>query len=403
MDILRFITAGNVDDGKSTLIGRLLYDTHNIKTDVLQSVSGTEINLAFITDGLRSEREQGITIDVAYKYFTTKRRKYIITDAPGHFQYTKNLVTGASGVDVMIILIDAQNGITDQARRHLLVASFLKLKQIVVAINKMDLEAYDEDVFNKIKNEFAAIAGKLGLQQLSFIPVSALCGDNISLRSGNMEWYKGGTLLQYLEDSHPATNQAAIARYSVQYVVNAPYAGYGKGYAGKMLSGTLAAGDGIGIYPAGTRSVVSKILQGYDEVQAALAGRDVVVYLENDAAAGRGDVFAHPQHAPECGNSINATLCWLDSVQSLDLDKTYFLRINGQEAECKIIAVINKIDVHTYDTYSDSIPLGVNQFAHVTIETKKKIVFDRSGAIPATGRGALIDMDTNYTCAAFVV
>lgn len=402
MDILRFITTGNVDDGKSTLIGRLLHDTQNIKADVLQSVTATNgMNLAHITDGLRSERELGITIDVAYKYFTTKNRKYIITDAPGHFQYTRNLVTGASGVDVMIILIDAQNGITEQTRRHALVASFLQIKQVVIAINKMDALNYSEQVYTSIKDEFAIIAGQLQLDNLTFIPVSALCGDNVSFASVNMGWYGGPTLMQYLESCPAAGQPAGAARMAVQCVITAD--DNGSGYAGKMLAGTLKVGDRITVLPSGNKAAISEILHCYASVPLANAMQNVTVYLDVDTEVKRGDILALSTDGPMCGNQFEATLCWLDASEALRTGKEYLLRINGTEVFCTITSVISKTDIHTFQQYSDGMPVEVNEFAHVVITTRDTIAYDPFLSLPANGRGIIIDTATNYTSGAFTI
>jgi sulfate adenylyltransferase subunit 1 len=410
MDILRFITAGNVDDGKSTLIGRLLYDTNNIKSDVLDSVSsgddaGGNPNLAHITDGLRTERAQGITIDVAYKYFTTPRRKYIITDAPGHFQYTKNLVTGASGVDVVIILIDACNGITEQTRRHSLVVSFLKIQHVVVAINKMDMLGYDEQVFNNIKNEFLAIAGQLQIHNATFIPISALLGDNVSAPSGNMDWYKGDTLMQYLETCETVIEHGNAARYAIQCEIDAVKPGFEKGYAGKILSGTLRVGERIGVYPAGTASVIAKIANGYNEVTEANAGENIILYLDPATFAKRGDVIAHTTTPPFCTHHFEVVLCWLNNPTPLQMQTDYFLRINGAETICKITEVIYKTDIRSFEKYNDTQTLEVNQFARVKVQTKEAIAYDHSTAtsLSQTARGIIIDVNSNYTSAAFVI
>jgi sulfate adenylyltransferase subunit 1 len=401
MDILRFITAGNVDDGKSTLIGRLLYDTENIKTDVLESVSAENVNLAHITDGLRAERQQGITIDVAYKYFTTKNRKYIVTDAPGHFQYTKNLVTGASGVDVMIILIDAQNGITEQTKRHSLVASFLKIKQIVVAINKIDAMEYGEEVFSAIKNEYSGIVQKLQLGDVTFIPISALLGDNVSFASKNMDWYGGVTLMQYLESTVPRVEQHEITRVSVQCAVHSE--SFGKGHAGKVLSGKLRTGDVIAVYPAGLKSVIRMILHGYVEMQEATAGQNIMVYLENNIEVNRGDIIAYADDAPLCAYQFEASICWLDSSEALQIDTDYFLRINGMETICKIINVISMIDINSFDKTNYESPIEANQFAEVVIETQEAMAFDKFSLMPENGRGIIINAQTNYTSGAFTI
>ena len=402
MDILRFITAGNVDDGKSTLIGRLLYDTKNIKDDVLESVN---MNLAHITDGLRAERQQGITIDVAYKYFTSPKRKYIITDAPGHFQYTRNLVTGASSVDAMIILIDAQNGITEQTKRHSLVASFLKIKQVVVAINKMDVIGYDEQVFTSIKNEYLKIGDKLQLHNLTFIPISALLGDNVSFPSEKMNWHKGETLMQYLESCEPVMPSNDIARLSLQCVIDSDKEIFEKGFAGKLLSGKLRIGDPVTIYPELKLAIIKKIIVGHDAIQEANAGDNICVYLEKSIILKRGDMVckAHDSVLPKNENLFETAICWLDTEQPLQIGKEYILRIGTRETICTITEVIYKIDINNFEKYNDEHTLEVNQFATVKIETRTKISYDPYTVLPENGRGIIIDTKTNYTSGAFVI
>jgi len=404
MDILRFITAGNVDDGKSTLIGRLLYDTNNIKKDVLESVADTAqetspINLAYITDGLREERQHGITIDVAYKYFTTSRRKYIIIDAPGHFGYTRNLVTGASGADLMIILIDAKNGIADQTKRHSLAASFLKTNQIVVAINKMDLVNYNEQVFNSLRKEYLLIAEKLHIPEITFIPMSALCGDNVSFPSLKMDWYKGKTLMQYLDSYTPLNTYSGVARFSIQYIIDAVE----KGYTGKMLSGKLKAGEGIVIYPKAEKTEIRKIMHGYEEVTEAGAGQNVCIFLENDIDAKRGNIIAAADNGPTCSSEFEATVCWLNADAALQPGAKYYLRINGLETSCTITEVLYKIDVTTFEERKTDAPVEVNEFAKVKISTSDTIAYDLYAIVPENGRGIIIDAGTNYTSAAFII
>jgi sulfate adenylyltransferase subunit 1 len=406
MDVLRFITAGSVDDGKSTLIGRLLYDTGNIKDDILASVSGkgtdSELNLAYITDGLRAERQQGITIDVAYKYFSTKNRKYIISDAPGHFQYIKNLVTGASGVDAMIILIDARNGITEQTRRHSLVASFLGIRHIAIAINKMDALDYDERVFNAIKNEYRQIAEKLSLHSLTFIPISALCGDNISTHSKNMPWYNGTTLLRFLEHCPAHTvNTAGALRFSVQYVKKNGYDDVM--YMGKVLSGTIKTGDMVTIQPQQYHATVKEIVHGYDVVTDAHAGQNVCIYLDKDTSVERGSIICDTKEQPIIDNTFEATICWLDAYADMTAGKEYLLKINSLEAPCRIAEVLYNINNTTFDKSASEGTIAVNQFAKVRIECAQLIAFDHFAHIMQTGRGILIDPETNNTSGAFVI
>lgn len=398
MDILRFITAGSIDDGKSTLIGRLLLDTKNIKTDILDSIkAGNEINLAFITDGLRAERQAGITIDVAYKYFTTPHRKYIITDAPGHFQYTKNLVTGASGVDVMIILIDATIGISMQTRRHAMVASFLGIRNIVVAINKMDLVGYNQSVYTTIKNEFLGIAAQLKLHNVHFIPMSALHGDNVTFRSEKMGWYKDGTMLQFLEECMPEhTGSTGLMRLAVQYVRN------GQIY-GRVVSGSIKMGENVGIYPAGSKAVVKQIIHGYAEVGEAIAGEDVCVLLDGNIAVKRGDMIAHSADKPECNKELEADLCWLDTSAALELNKDYILRTATAETTCRVKEIISKTDIDTWLNYTDEKPVSVNEFARISVVTGSDVVYDNFSILPGTGRAILIDKDTNNTSGALII
>jgi sulfate adenylyltransferase subunit 1 len=407
MDILRFITAGSVDDGKSTLIGRILYDTNNIKTDVLRSVSvdnSSAMNLAHITDGLRSEREQGITIDVAYKYFTTANRKYIITDAPGHFQYTKNLVTGASGVDAMIILIDARNGITEQTRRHSLVASFLRIDKVVIAINKMDAVGYEERQFAKIKDAYLQIAEKLQLKNVTFIPISALLGDNVSFPSEKMPWYAGQTMIQYLEHCEPVRPRTDMGRFSVQCVINNGGKIIPKGYAGKMLSGRFQVGDTVSLYSSAVNhAVISKIMHGYSEIQEATAGENISIYFEELNDLERGCIVSDLSFPPIYADEFDATICWLNTEHPMPTGHQYILRISSSETICTIEEVLSKTEVTSFEKYTDELPLAVNQFANVRIRTKDKIAYDTYASLRENGRGVIIDPDTNYTSGAFII
>ncbi len=399
MDLLRFTTAGSVDDGKSTLIGRLLYDTGNIKTDILETLSAEGgINLAHVTDGLRAERQQKITIDVAYKYFSTPHRKFIITDAPGHFEYTRNLVTGASNVDVMIILIDAQNGITAQTRRHSMVASFLQVNKVVVAINKMDLHNYSQEVFERIKEEYLQMADKLSIRHITFIPVSALNGDNVTALSEKTPWYIGPALLELLETYTPPTHQYAHLRMTVQCRVD----GTQPAYAARILSGTIHTGDKVIIHPSGKEIAITNITHGYDTVGEAHAPANVCVYTEGTELL-RGNILSHPHDSPSGGQDIEADLCWMDAGQKLDNNKSYLLRINTATAACIVTSVLHKINIDTLENYNDEAPLEANQFARVTIRTEQPIAWDIFSSLPENARGILIDPDTNNTVAAFII
>lgn len=408
MDILRFITAGNIDDGKSTLIGRLLYDIGQIKSDIIQSVSksnitDTTINLANITDGLRSEREQGITIDIAYKYFTTPNRKYIITDAPGHFQYTKNLVTGASEVDAMIILIDANNGITEQTRRHSLVASFLNIPNVLVAINKMDDVDYNQEIFTLIKDQFLVIAEKLKLQNISFFPISALLGDNVNFASSQMWWYKGNTLIQCLESIKPKLPKNQITRFSVQCVIETK--DFEKGFAGKLISGNLKIGDSIEINPERKNAIIKRILIGTTYKNEAIAGDDICLYFENGVEAKRGDLISKSKDKLPLlfSNKLEVTLCWLNEEKQLQPGEEYLIRINAFETKCYITSILHKIDIQSFEKNTEKNLLVMNDFLGVIIETKEKIAFDLFSTLSETGCGILIDINSNYTSAAFII
>lgn len=402
MDILRFITAGNVDDGKSTLIGRLLYDTGNIKTDVLQSVSGDDaVNLAHITDGLRSERAQGITIDVAYKYFTTTARKYIITDAPGHFQYTKNLVTGASAADVIIILIDARNGITEQTKRHSLAASFLQIKQVIIAVNKMDAIGYSEAVFMQIKAAYeAGIAAKLNLGQTTFIPISALHGDNVITPSGNMPWYTGPSLMQWLDAYTPAQPQTNAFRLAVQYASTKEDF---QMCFGKIISGNVRTGDSVSIFPADKYGTIHKIGIGTNlECNTASEGQNVCLFIESAHLIKRGDMLCNTVAPPQTAQELTGSLCWLDT-HPMTVGKEYLLQINNTSCACTITNIVSKTDVNTFEKNRGGNELLINEFAVVAIHTAATVVFDSFAEIPPTGRGIIIDKESNYTCGAFTI
>ncbi|HXS35390.1 MAG TPA: GTP-binding protein [Flavipsychrobacter sp.] len=402
MDILRFITAGSIDDGKSTLIGRLLYDTENIKTDILDSISLNDketkrLNLAFLTDGLRSERLHGITIDIAYKYFTTPQRKYIIIDAPGHFQFTRNLVTGASVAEAIIILIDAVNGVMAQTRRHLLVASFLRMEHVVVAINKMDLVNYDENVFNTLKDELLQITKDLGIPDIVFIPISALNGDNVTSLSSKMNWYKGATLLEYLENcNNSIDNISSHLRLPVQHKGT-------NGYYGNLVSGTLKKGDTVVINPRGREATVEKIIHGYEETNEAISGQNIYLLLGSDANVERGDVLSHKDNLPADNTEFEAEICWLDSNHPLQINKEYIIRINTATSLCSITEVIYKIDIDTFEKHLDQRSIAANEFARVKIKTENNLAYDAYSALHNTGRGIIIDIDTNNTLAAFVI
>src|SRR6185369_6135243 len=339
MDILRFITAGSVDDGKSTLIGRLLYDSKSILIDQLEAIEKQsknkedgEIDLALLTDGLRAEREQGITIDVAYKYFSTPKRKFIIADAPGHIQYTRNMVTGASNSDLAIILVDARNGVVEQTRRHSIIASLLNIPHVVVAINKMDLVNNSQDVYNNIVIDYAAVATSLGLKDITYIPISAINGDNIVEKSPAFPWYEGESLLHILENVEVANDiNYTDARFPVQYVIRPQTEALHdyRGYAGKVISGIYKKGDKITVQPSGLESTISAIEIGGKQVEEAFAPQSVVLHLEDDIDISRGDVIVHTNNQPNVSNELEVLLCWMGNKPLIPGNK-YLLQINSR-------------------------------------------------------------------------
>ncbi|MEY4604071.1 MAG: hypothetical protein RIT43_1363, partial [Bacteroidota bacterium] len=324
MELLRFFTAGNVDDGKSTLIGRLLYDSKSISTDIIETLTrqskttgvDADIDLALLTDGLRAEREQGITIDVAYKYFSTEKRKFIIADTPGHAQYTRNMFTGASNTDLAIILIDARNGITDQTKRHSIISGILGIPHILICVNKMDLVDYKQDVFEQIKADYLEFSKKIGLKKTSFIPVSALAGDNVVHASQNLSWYTEGSLFEFLENVELAHEEdMQHARFQVQYVIRPQTEELHdyRGYAGSLLSGTLRSGDQVQLLPLEVFTAIEKIEKHQQEVTEVHAGEPVVIHLTEDFDLSRGSSIVKTSEAPNVENTIEATVCWMDN------------------------------------------------------------------------------------------
>ena len=339
MDILRFITAGSVDDGKSTLIGRLLYDSKSIMIDQLEAIEKQsrnredgEIDLALLTDGLRAEREQGITIDVAYKYFSTPTRKFIIADAPGHTQYTRNMVTGASNSDLIIILVDARNGVSEQTRRHSIIASLLNIPHVVVAINKMDLVNNSQDIYNNIVIDYSSVAASLGLKDITYIPISAINGDNIVEKSPNFPWYEGESLLHILENVAVANDiNYTDARFPVQYVIRPQTEELHdyRGYAGKVISGIYKKGDTIIVQPSGLQSTISAIEIGGQQVEEAFAPQSVVLHLQHDIDISRGDVIVKTDNLPTVENELDVLLCWMGN-KPLKAGNKYLLQINSR-------------------------------------------------------------------------
>ncbi|UOU97505.1 GTP-binding protein [Chryseobacterium daecheongense] len=411
MDILRFITAGSVDDGKSTLIGRLLYDSKSILQDQLEvlekhSKNKNEdgVDLALLTDGLRAEREQGITIDVAYRYFSTPKRKFIIADAPGHVQYTRNMITGASNSDLMIILIDARKGVIEQTRRHSIIASLLKLKKVVVAINKMDMVDYSQEVYESIQDDYSKIAENLGLNNVSYFPISALKGDNIVSLSSKTDWYEGSSLLEYLENVELNEESDSGNRFQVQYVIRPQTEELHdyRGYAGKIVSGQFQKGDKIFILPAGLTTQISKIEINGLEADEAFEGQPVVLHISDDLDISRGDFFTTTEQLPHVEKDVEVLLCWLDQ-KSLQPGNKYLLQHHSRLLKAVVKEVDYKINVNTLAHEKAEGDIRLNEIVKVTLRTAQLLVFDSFINNKRTGSAILVDETSNSTVAACII
>lgn len=411
MDILRFITAGSVDDGKSTLIGRLLYDSKSILQDQLEILekhsknkNDDGVDLALLTDGLRAEREQGITIDVAYRYFSTSKRKFIIADAPGHVQYTRNMITGASNSDLMVILIDARQGVIEQTRRHSIIASLLKLKKVAVAINKMDMVDYSQEVFETIKADYAKIAASLGLKEVSYFPISALKGDNIVSGSSHTDWYQGPSLLEYLENVTLNEEQNTGSRLQVQYVIRPQTEALHdyRGYAGQVLSGKFQKGDKIQVLPAGIISEIAKIEINGIEKEEAFEGQPVVFHVADDVDISRGDIFATEEQLPAVEKDLEVLLCWLDQ-KALQPGNKYLLQQNSRLIRAVVKEIDYKIDVNTLTQEKAEGSIKLNEVVKVTLRTAQPLVYDSFINNKRTGSAILVDETSNSTVAACII
>jgi sulfate adenylyltransferase subunit 1 len=407
--VLRFITAGSVDDGKSTLIGRLLHDSRAILADQLAAVArasskrGNEaIDLSLLTDGLEAEREQGITIDVAYRYFATPQRKFIIADTPGHEQYTRNMATGASTADVAVILVDARKGVLPQTRRHTCIAHLLGVRHIVVAVNKMDLVAYDEAVFERIRADCLAFAVGLGIPDLRFVPMSALAGDMVVERGEALTWYHGPALLELLESLQPADEAASLpARFPVQLVIR-PGAGTDfRGYAGRLESGVLRPGDEVIVLPSGQCTRIAEIVVLGTPRDLAVAGDSVTLTLADDVDISRGDLIAAAEAALTPVKALDARVCWLDTAP-LDPTRKYLLKHTTRTVRAKVSAVVDRVDIHSLERVPTSV-VSLNDIAHVRLALAQPIAADPYAANRATGAFILIDEATNQTVAAGMV
>jgi len=410
MNILKFFTAGSVDDGKSTLIGRLLYDTESILADQLEALQRSNrknddgsIDLAILTDGLRAEREQGITIDVAYKYFQTDNRKFIIADTPGHIQYTRNMVTGASNANLAIILIDARNGVVEQTIRHSYLVSLLAIPHVVICVNKMDMVDYDENVFNTIVENYKALAAKLGLKEVTYIPVSALRGDNVVYKSDRVQWYNGKSLLDHLETVEVEVDETtAHARMPVQWVVRPQTEDLHdyRGYAGRILSGNFKVGDKITVLPSGHTSTLDRIEIFDKHPEEAIAGQSVTLHLEDDIDISRGDVLVNSNYQPQVSQLIEADLCWMDS-RPLNPSLTYLIQHNSKVTRGKIQEVLHKVNINTLEEIYDE-EFKLNDIGRVIIKTADPLAFDLYQENKSNGGAIIIDSRTNLTVGALM-
>jgi len=412
MQLLRFTTAGSVDDGKSTLIGRLLYDSKSIFEDQMEAVEtasksrgNEEVNLALLTDGLRAEREQGITIDVAYRYFATPKRKFIIADTPGHIEYTRNMVTGASTADLAVILVDARHGIMEQTIRHSYVAALLAIKQIVVCVNKMDLVDFSEDVFTKIVADYKAMSAHLPIGKVDFIPISAKLGDNVVNKSANMPWYSGKPLLEFLETVEIQNDTEEAFRMAVQYVIRPisdKYADF-RGYAGRIASGKVKVSDSVRVLPSGQTSAVASLWFADKQLTEAVEGDSVTVCLKDDIDISRGDVLcADNGNLPEVGQAMSLNICWFRETP-LQLGKRYIVRHATQEVVGMFKAIDYKIDINSQDKIADVSQLIMNDIAHVQLKTASPLVFEPYHTNKVLGSLIVVDPDTNDTMGAGMI
>src|SRR6195952_5137379 len=412
MDLLRFATAGSVDDGKSTLIGRLLLDAKAIFEDQLEAVEATSVSkgydytdLALLTDGLRSEREQGITIDVAYRYFATPSRKFIIADTPGHVQYTRNMVTGASTADLGLVLVDARQGLTEQSRRHAVILSLLRVPHLVLAVNKMDLVDYDQDVYNRIQKEFTSFATKLNIPDLEVIPISALNGDNVVNRSENMPWYNGSSLMHHLENIHVASDRDLVdTRLPVQYVVRPKsdqFHDY-RGYAGMVAGGVLKPGDEVVVLPSGMTSRIAGIDLFDKEITEAFPPMSVTVRLEDDVDVSRGDMIARVKNAPTPSQDIDAMICWMTN-EPLRPRQKLAIKHTTRSGRALIKDIQYRLDVNSLHRDQETKELGLNEIGRIQLRTTQPLLCDPYSKNRTTGSFILIDEATGVTVGAGMI
>ncbi|MAX68929.1 MAG: sulfate adenylyltransferase subunit CysN [Flavobacteriales bacterium] len=412
MELLRFTTAGSVDDGKSTLIGRLLYDSKAIFEDQMELLEETSkqrgeegVNLALLTDGLRSEREQGITIDVAYRYFATPKRKFIIADTPGHIQYTRNMVTGASTANLALLLVDARHGVIEQTKRHAFIASLLQIPHIAVCVNKMDLVNYSKKAYDNIKKDFEDFATKLEIKDVRFIPISALNGDNVVDRSENMDWYDGSTLMHLLENIHIGSDHNHVdCRFPVQFVIrpqSKEYPDY-RGYAGRIEGGVFKPGDAVSLLPSGFTSKIKAIDTFDGEVNQAFSPMSVCITLEDDIDISRGDMMVRENNKPTIEQDIDVMICWMNEKKMMIRGK-YTIRHTSQTARCIIKEVKYKMDINTLHRIEEEKEIGLNDIGRISIRTTKPLFFDSYRRNRNTGSVILVDEATNETVAAGMI
>ncbi|MFA7248308.1 MAG: GTP-binding protein [Dehalococcoidia bacterium] len=410
MELLRFATVGSVDDGKSTLIGRLLYDAKSIMQDQWDAIERTSeargdeyVNLALLTDGLRAEREQGITIDVAYRYFSTPRRKFIIADTPGHVQYTRNMVTGASTAHLALILIDARQGVVEQSRRHAFISSLLGIPHLVVCVNKMDLVDYDQSVFEAVRDDFAEFASKLDVRDVTFIPISALNGDNVVDRSGCMPWYDGKALLEHLEEVEIATDEDLDdRRFPVQYVIRpmrGEYHDY-RGYAGTVAGGVFRPGDAVTVLPGGQRTTIAGIDTFDGPVEAAAPPMSVTIRLQDDIDVSRGNMIVGAEREPAAARHVEAWVCWMTERSRLAPGVRLAIKHTTHTARAMVTRIASRLEINTLAEDIDADGLALNEIGRVTFRTTEPLFFDSYRANRHTGSFILIDETTNHTVGA---
>lgn len=413
MDLLRFLTAGNVDDGKSTLIGRLLYDSKAVSTDILQAIekaskgknNGTEIDLSLLTDGLRAEREQGITIDVAYKYFTTQKRKFIIADTPGHIQYTRNMVTGASNSDLAIILIDARNGITDQTRRHSIISSLFGIQHLTVCVNKIDMVNYSEKVFHDIVSAYEKFSEKLSVKEINYIPISAKFGDNVVKPSDKMPWYREKTLLEHLETVEISNDiNFSCARFPVQYIIRPQEDNYHdyRGYAGKIVSGIFRKGEQVIILPQQLTSTIKEIEIAGKQVEEAFAPQSVVVHLVDDIDISRGDMITKKDSEIKVTQDIEATICWMNERPLIQGAKL-LARHHGKLVKAAVREILYKLDISSFTPVPNDKTINLNDIGRIQLRLASPVAIDNFISNRANGVFVLIDENTNETVGGCIV